>query len=108
MSKTNNEEVTISLKLKFDNGNKTVKLLKKEGKAIELCDEGKLIMVDLSDGQNLIGIFQGVDQDCGNFMISKLPKTGAESKLMLGYPIKAISDYYESAKSYTSNLKKKA
>lgn len=80
-----------TVEIKFPDGNREIEMELKKSWDIEYCEKGKVVVVNLVDGQQLTGIFKGMaDEDV---LLGTL-----DGKLTLGYKQHWISNYFEEIK----------
>ena len=95
MSKT---KITAEVEINFPEGKRKIEMVQKKGYEIEDCEEGKVVILILTDGQELTGIFKGMaDEDV------KISSVAASSgklldKMVLGYNIRYVANYFEEIK----------
>jgi len=84
----NKTTITAKVEIDFPTGEKNIEMILKQGYEIENCKEGKVVMLNLTDGQELTGIFKGMaDEDV---------KLGTlDGKHTLGYNIHWVNQYFE-------------
>lgn len=91
--------VTIEVEINFPEGKRKIEMVQKKGYEIEDCEEGKVVILILADGQELTGIFKGMaDNDV------KITSVAASSgklldRMTLGYNINWVSKYFEELKN---------
>ena len=88
------QTVTAEVEVELPTGKKKIEMLLKKRTEIEDCEEGKIIILNLVDGQELTGIFKGLTEDED---VKIAPLSG--SKMVLGYKLKWIDNYFEEIKS---------
>lgn len=87
------DKITAEVEIDFPTGKKDIEMVLKEGHEIEDCEEGTVVMLNLVDGQQLTGIFNGMSGED-----VKLGSLDDKSKIMLGYNIRWVKNYFEEIK----------
>lgn len=52
--------VTFGVEINFPDGKREIEMVQKRGHEIEDCEEGKVVILILTDGQELTGIFRRI------------------------------------------------
>jgi len=84
-----NQTVVAEVKIDFKEGKKTIEMELKEPCDIENCEEGKVVMLNLRNGETYTGTFKGMDGD-DDIMIRSLT-----SGRTIGLKVKWVSNYLE-------------
>jgi hypothetical protein len=94
------QTVTAEVEIETTEGTRSIQMLLQPGAKISECKTGKVVMLNLSDGQTPTGVFKGMSGDD--------VKLGAlRSDLTLGYNIQWVDTYFEelNKKTTASELK---
>lgn len=86
-----NQEITAEVELNYPAGKKTIEMLLKKSREIEACEEGKVIMLNLINGEHVTGVFKGMADDD-----VKIQSLGGEHTL--GYKVYWVTNYFEEIK----------
>ena len=83
------ETLTAEVEINFPDGKKKMEMVLKPKYEIENCDEGKVVILNLRNGESHTGIFKGMDGD-EDLMLQSL-----SLKHTLGYKVWWLSEYWE-------------
>lgn len=83
--------LTLEVEIDFKEGKKTIEMQLKEDYEIDECEEGKLIVLNLCNGETYTGIFKGIDGQ--DIMIGSL-----SNQTIIGLQASFINDYFEEIK----------
>lgn len=81
-----------SVEIDFQEGKRTIEMELKEDYEIEDCEEGKVIVLNLCNGETYTGIFKGMDSE--DVMLGSLT-----SQNIIGLSTAYINDYFEEIKN---------
>ena len=84
-----NQTVTAEVEIDFKEGKRAVEMVLKESHQIEDCEEGKVVILTLRNGETYTGIFKGMDGD-EDIMLGSL--RGGNT---IGLEVNWIKDYFE-------------
>ncbi len=87
--KTHPETITAEVEINFADGNRTVEMMLKHPNEINDCQEGKAVVLNLRNGDQYTGIYQGIDED------DEIMLGSASSKNGIGIKWRAIENYFE-------------
>lgn len=80
------------VEIDFKEGRRTIEMQRKEDWEIDECEEGKVIMLNLCNGETYTGIFKGIDGQ--DVMIESL-----NSQNTICLRASFINDYFEEIKN---------
>lgn len=83
------KKVKAEVEIDCKEGKKTIEMVMKEPYDIEDCEEGKVVMLNLRNGETYTGIFKGMDGD-EDIMLASL-----SGKNTIGLKIAWLNDYFE-------------
>jgi len=84
-----NTRVTAEVEIDFKEGKRTIEMELKEPHEIEDCEEGKVVMLNLRNGETYTGVFKGMDGE-DDIMLSSLSGGYA-----IGLKVNWVNDYFE-------------
>lgn len=84
--------ITAEVQIDFKEGKRTIEMQRKEDWEIDECEEGKVIMLNLCNGETYTGIFKGINGQ--DIMIESL-----SSQNTIGLQASFINDYFEEIKN---------
>lgn len=84
--------ITAEVEIDFKDGKRTIEMQLKEDWEIDECEEGKVIMLNLCNGETYTGIFKGIDGQ--DIMIESL-----SNQTTIGLRASFINDYFEEVKN---------
>lgn len=90
-------ETKMEIKIALSNGERNVTLVEKKLIDIEKCEDGKIILISLNNGETYTGIYKGMD---GKFT---LMLGSTSSSQVIGVPTVWVTEYYEEIKMQDSN-----
>jgi len=83
------ENVKTEVEITYKDGKRTIEMELKEKYEIEYCEEGKVLIINLRNGETYTGIFKGMDGD-EDIMLGSL--SGGNT---IGLKINWVNDYLE-------------
>lgn len=84
--------ITAEVEIDFKDGKRTIEMRLKEDWEIEECEYGKLIMLNLCNGETYTGVFKGINGQ--DIMIESLSRQNT-----IGLRASFINDYFEEIKN---------
>lgn len=79
---------TATIEINFKEGKKTIEVTLKKKHQIEECEEGKVVILRMKNGDTFTGLFKGMDE-------STIMITGLFSSNVMGVNIRSVDDYLE-------------
>lgn len=84
-----NQTVTVEVEIYSKEGKRTIEMVMKEPYEIEDCEEGKIVVLNLCNGETYSGIFKGMYDD-DDIMLGSL-----SGKTAIGVKVGWLNDYFE-------------
>lgn len=80
--------LTAEVDIHFKNGTRTLQMVQKNYRDIEECEEGRVVCLNLKNGETHTGIFKGMSDD--DILLGSLDRN-----VTLGYELGWVKDYFE-------------